>query len=111
MKIRGRLLFGLSAAIFLAAFDGIVSAASGKNNSGIYDPLYGKYSPDTPRPPDKNARKSTSQLKAAALSVGATALGDDWGNGFPTGMCGPGAPCVNKACCSKVFLIFPHLRC
>ncbi|KAF2008423.1 glycoside hydrolase family 18 protein [Aaosphaeria arxii CBS 175.79] len=73
-------------------------------NATLYSPLFEKYSNSTPRFHNVSQVNSNSLYVAlAGKTTDITILekrqsGD---NGLPVGMCAPGAPCVNGACCGQ----------
>lgn len=92
----------------LAAVVAIAGVAAEKNQT-LYKPLYEKYSKSTPK------FQNVSQTNVNPLFLARKGYADNHkgqgdihhskrqsgGNGLGTGLCAPGTPCVNGACCGK----------
>jgi hypothetical protein len=74
-------------------------------NGTLYSPLFEKHSNSTPKYRNESQTNNNPLYVAlAGKDTDGTSLkkrqsGD---NGLPVGMCAPGAPCVNGACCGQV---------
>lgn len=74
-------------------------------NATLYSPLFDKHSNSTPRYRNESQVNSNPlyiALAGKATNIENLAKRQSGDNGLPVGMCAPGAPCVNGACCGQV---------
>lgn len=68
-----------------------------RNSSQVLRPLYQPWSKDTPIFHNDGIVQALSVLNISSFSLSRRAVADD----LPDGVCAPGIPCRNGACCSN----------
>jgi hypothetical protein len=104
-KDLGKNMLLCTAVTVLAIVSGSVAQAPRSTNATLYTPLFEQHSNSTPKYRNEshvNSNPLFVALAGKAVHSSSPAKRQSGDNDLPVGMCAPGAPCVNGACCGQV---------